>query len=60
MTRQVVFAGPDESLLDLVRKLEYYEISAMPIVENKKVMGMVSTDILASRSLYRLLQTYKD
>jgi hypothetical protein len=32
----------------------------MPIVEGKKVLGMISTDILASRSLYRLLQTYKD
>ena len=58
MTRQVIFAKPDDLLLDLVRKLEYYEISAMPIVKGKKVLGMVSTDILASRSLYRLLQTY--
>jgi glutamate dehydrogenase/leucine dehydrogenase/CBS domain-containing protein len=60
MTRQVIFAKPDDLLLDLVRKLEYYEISAMPIVEGKKVLGMVSTDILASHSLYRLLQAYQD
>jgi glutamate dehydrogenase/leucine dehydrogenase/CBS domain-containing protein len=60
MTRQVIFAKPDDSILDLIRKLEYYEISAMPIVQGKKVLGMVSTDILASRTLYRLLQTYKD
>jgi glutamate dehydrogenase/leucine dehydrogenase/CBS domain-containing protein len=59
MTRQVISAKPDDSILDLVRKLEYYEISAMPIIENKKVCGMVSTDILARRSLYRLLQSHE-
>jgi glutamate dehydrogenase/leucine dehydrogenase/CBS domain-containing protein len=60
MTRQVIFAKPDDLILDLVRKLEYYEISAMPIAEGKKVQGMVSTDILARRSLYRLLQSHED
>jgi len=57
MTRAVISAKADDAILDLVRKLEYYEISAMPIVEGKKVKGMVSTDILARRSLYRLLQS---
>jgi glutamate dehydrogenase (NAD(P)+) len=56
MTAQVISAKPDDPILDLVRKLEYYEISAMPVTEGKKVLGMVSTDILARRSLYRLLQ----
>jgi glutamate dehydrogenase/leucine dehydrogenase/CBS domain-containing protein len=60
MTRQVISAKPDDPILDLVRKLEYYEISAMPVVEGKKVRGMVSTDILARRSLYRLLQTRQE
>jgi glutamate dehydrogenase (NAD(P)+) len=60
MTRQVISAKPDDLILDLVRKLEYYEISAMPVVEGKKVRGMVSTDILARRSLYRLLQTRQE
>jgi len=59
MTRQVIYANPDDPILDLVRKLEYYEISAMPITEGKKVLGMVSTDILARRSLYRLLQSHE-
>ena len=57
MTRQVISAKPDDLILDLVRRLEYYEISAMPVIQGKKVLGMVSTDILARRSLYRLLQT---
>jgi glutamate dehydrogenase/leucine dehydrogenase/CBS domain-containing protein len=60
MTRQVISAKPDESILDLVKKLEYYEISAMPVIEGKKVLGMVSTDLLAMRSLYRLLQSHQD
>lgn len=60
MTAQVISAKPDDPILDLVRKLEYYEISAMPVSEGKKVLGMVSTDILARRSLYRLLQSRQD
>jgi len=60
MTRTVIFANPDDPILDLVRKLEYYEISAMPVTDGKKVQGMVSTDILARRSLYRLLQSQGD
>jgi glutamate dehydrogenase (NAD(P)+) len=60
MTRQVVSATPCELILDIVRKLETYEISAMPIVENRQVKGMISTDILARRSLYRLLQSQSD
>ncbi len=58
MTRSVITAKLDDPILDLVRKLEYYEISAMPVTEGKKVHGMVSTDILARKSLYRLLQSH--
>jgi homoserine O-acetyltransferase len=57
MTRQVISAKPDDLILEIVRKLEYYEISAMPVTEGKKVLGMIDTDILARRSLYRLLQS---
>jgi CBS domain-containing protein len=57
MTRQVISAAPGDSILEIVRKLEYYEISSMPVVEGETVLGMVGTDILARRSLYRLLQT---
>jgi glutamate dehydrogenase/leucine dehydrogenase/CBS domain-containing protein len=57
MTRQVISAAPGDSILDLVRKLETYEISAMPVVEGRQVRGMISTDILSRRSLYKLLQT---
>jgi glutamate dehydrogenase/leucine dehydrogenase/CBS domain-containing protein len=57
MTRQVITASPEDSILEMVRKLENHEISAMPVVEDRHVKGMVSTDILARRSLYRLLQS---
>jgi glutamate dehydrogenase (NAD(P)+) len=57
MTKDVITATPDETILDVVRKLEYNEISALPIVEDNKVIGIVSTDVLARRSLHRLLLT---
>ncbi len=57
MTRQVIAAAPGEAILELVRKLEYHEISAMPVVEKGSVLGMVSTDLLSRRSLLRLLQS---
>jgi glutamate dehydrogenase (NAD(P)+) len=52
----VIAAGPD-SILELIRKLEYHEISAMPVVDGKAVLGMVSSDLLARGSLLRLLQS---
>jgi glutamate dehydrogenase (NAD(P)+) len=57
MTRQVIAACPADSILDMVRKLEHHEISAMPVVSDGAVLGMVSADLLARRSLLRLLQS---
>jgi glutamate dehydrogenase (NAD(P)+) len=57
MTRQVISAAPTDPILELVRKLEHHEISALPVVEAGRVLGMVSADRLARRSLYRLLQS---
>src|SRR5262245_35505107 len=54
MTAGVVAAHPDDSLVEVIRKLEHHEISAMPVVEGSGVLGMVSTDLLARRSLLRL------
>ena len=55
MTRGVISASPSDTILELVRKLEYHEISALPIVRNGEVLGMVSSDLLARRSLEPLL-----
>lgn len=57
MTRQVISAGPQDGILELIRKLEHHEISAMPVVSGKAVLGMISSDLLARRSLLRLLQS---
>jgi glutamate dehydrogenase (NAD(P)+) len=60
MTREVIVAAPDDSILEMVRKLEHHDISAMPVVEQGAVLGMVSADLLARRSLLRLLQSQTD
>jgi glutamate dehydrogenase/leucine dehydrogenase/CBS domain-containing protein len=57
MTREVIAASPEDSILEMVRKLEHHDISAMPVVEQGAVLGMVSADLLARRSLLRLLQS---
>ncbi len=57
MTRQVISANPQDGILEVIRKLEHHEISAMPVVSGKAVLGMVSSDLLARKSLLRLLQS---
>jgi glutamate dehydrogenase (NAD(P)+) len=57
MTREVITAQPTDTILETIRKLEHYEISAMPVVDRGCVEGMVSSDLLARRSLLRLLQS---
>jgi glutamate dehydrogenase/leucine dehydrogenase len=56
MSREVITARPEDNVIDVVRKLETHEISAMPVVDEGAVVGVVSTDILAHKTLYRLLQ----
>jgi glutamate dehydrogenase/leucine dehydrogenase/CBS domain-containing protein len=60
MTQTVVAARPEDSLVEVIRKLEHHEISAMPVVDGHAVLGMVSSDLLARRSLLRLLQSLRD
>ena len=56
MTRQVIAACAEDTILALVSKLEHHDLSAMPVVHGDAVLGMVTTDLLAQRSLLRLLQ----
>src|SRR5712691_2425100 len=60
MTREVIAAAPDDSILTMVRIMEYHDMSATPLVERGAVLGMVSADLLARRSLLRLLQVQLD
>jgi glutamate dehydrogenase (NAD(P)+) len=57
MTREVIAAAPGDGILEMVQRLEHHDISAMPVVAGRVVQGMVSTDLLARRSLHRLLQS---
>jgi glutamate dehydrogenase (NAD(P)+) len=57
MSRDIVLAEPAENLLSMLSKLETHEISALPVVENGKVLGMVSASLLARRTLLHLLQS---
>jgi glutamate dehydrogenase (NAD(P)+) len=56
MSREVIAAEPGDTILEMIRKLEHHEISAMPVVEKGSVLGMVSADLIARRSLIRLVQ----
>jgi glutamate dehydrogenase/leucine dehydrogenase/CBS domain-containing protein len=60
MSANVISVTPEDGILTIVRKLEHHEISAMPVVDGQKVLGLVSTDLLARRSLLRLLQSQFD
>jgi glutamate dehydrogenase (NAD(P)+) len=57
MTREVVSASPSDSLLFVVRELEQNKISAMPVVENGEVLGMINSDLLAQRYLLQYLES---
>jgi glutamate dehydrogenase (NAD(P)+) len=57
MTRDVVMASPDFSILEIVRELEHHRISAMPVVADGIVLGMVTSDLLAQRYLLQLLRS---
>lgn len=57
MTADVITTAPDTGIIDCIRILENHDISAMPVVEDDQVMGVITGDLLAGRTLYRLLQT---
>lgn len=56
MTKDVITAAPDHDLLLIISRLEQYQISAMPVVENAKVLGYVSSDLIAQRYVARFMQ----
>ena len=60
MTPAVISAAPTGSILDIVTDLEQNQISAMPVVEDGTVLGMVNSDLLAQRYLLRLLQSHHE
>ena len=59
MTKDVIIASPDYTMLDIVRELEQYQISAMPVVMEGKVLGKVSSDLITQRYVLSLLQDHR-
>ena len=57
MTKEVITASPEYTILDIVRELEQYKISAMPVVKDGEVLGKVSSDLIASSYILNYLQT---
>jgi len=57
MTQDVITAHPSFTILDIVRELEQYKISAMPVVEEGIVLGKVDSDLIAQRYVLDLLQS---
>ncbi|MFX1410672.1 MAG: CBS domain-containing protein, partial [Promethearchaeota archaeon] len=56
MTKNVITASPDFTILDIVRELEQYQISALPVVEEGKVLGVVSSDLITQQYVLSYLQ----
>ena len=59
MTKNVITASPDYTMLDIVRELEQYQISAMPVVKDGKVLGKVSSDLITQHYVLNLLQDHR-
>ncbi len=56
MSRHVITVAPEATIPEVLRLLESHEITAMPVVENGVVVGVISSHILARKTLARLLQ----
>jgi CBS domain-containing protein len=56
MSREIISCEPTDSILDVVLKLEQHDISALPVISPEgQLLGVISADLLATRTLYRLL-----
>lgn len=59
MTKEVITVSPEFSILDIVRELEQYKISAMPVVKDGEVLGKVSSDLIASSYILNYLKKHE-
>ena len=59
MTKEVIKSSPDFTILDIVREFEQFKISAMPVVKDGRVLGKVSTDLIASSHILNYLQSHE-
>jgi glutamate dehydrogenase (NAD(P)+) len=56
MTADVVTCTPEATIIDCIRTLENHGISAMPVVESDKAVGVITSDVLTRKTLLKLLQ----
>jgi glutamate dehydrogenase (NAD(P)+) len=56
LTTEAITASPTDSIVEVARTLEQNQISAMPVVEDGKVRGLVNSDLLAHRFLMQIQQ----
>ncbi len=56
MSRDVITVRPDSTIPEVLQLLESHEITAMPVVEEDTVVGVISSHILARKTLARMLQ----
>lgn len=49
MTKSVVVANPDENIADAAKKLEEHNISALPVVVEKMVVGIITAENISSQ-----------
>lgn len=57
MSKEVVSVEPTANLIEVIQKFEHFEVSALPVVDDGQVLGMVNSELLARKSLLRLLQS---
>ncbi|CAG0945000.1 Catabolic NAD-specific glutamate dehydrogenase RocG [Anaerolineae bacterium] len=56
MTREIIHCGPQDTILEVVTKLEQHDISALPVLSSEgRLLGAITSNLLATRTLYRLL-----
>ncbi len=54
MTREVVTAGPEEPLSELLGRMKKEDVYELPVVERGSLVGMVSYDVLIKRRQFPL------
>jgi len=42
MQKKIIFANPDDSLKNAIKKMKHYEISQMPVMKSEVVVGLIS------------------
>ena len=46
MSRKPICVPPDDSLIEAARMILSYKIGGLPVVQDDKLLGIISTDIL--------------